>query len=566
MKRKIILLTIYVILFTGTAMFISSCAKEDPEPPAPTAATIQLVSGGAQAATAETALASQVEVLVKDQDGTVFAGAKVTFAVTEGSVSATTVFTNAQGKASVTWTLGSTVGSQTLIATAYKADNTTPLSGSPLSITATANAIILEATSIAYVAGGNQSAYINAQLGSPVSVIVKDQFGAALQGVTVNFSVTEGAVSSATDITDAGGHASVNWTLGSTGGTQTLTVKAFKADGTTPLSGSPVTVNATASIKEAASIELTSGGDQTGVAGEELGLQIVVLVKDPEGNAFEGKTVNFTVTEGSLTVASAVTNANGFAAVKWTLGLTEGLQTLTASAFKADGTTALTGSPLLITATGLQPVSSDLVTDYDDNKYQTVKIGDQIWMAEDLRVTHYSDGTEIPLITNTAAWAAVPNNRTMAYAYDNFDSNSGHVSYSWGGATKSLSGSNSNPSGLQGVCPTGWHLPSALEVNELVTILGDKPVAGGKMKESGTTHWLTPNTGATNSSGFNAVPSAVLNRTGVFSANGLNSAYWTASQPGAILATTYVLYYNKESIWLGDIDLDFGRSVRCVKD
>lgn len=547
-------------------MFISSCTKEEPEPPAPKATTIQLVSGGGQAATAETALAGQVEVLVKDQDGAVFAGAKVTFAVTEGSVSAATANTNAQGKASVTWTLGSTVGSQTLIVTAYKADGSTPLTGSPLSITATANAIILEAASLAFSGGDGQSAYINMPLASPVYVIVKDQFGNALQGATVNFSVTEGAVSSATGTTDAGGHASVNWTLGSTAGTQTLTVKAFKADGTTPLSGSPLTVNATATIKEAASIELFSGGNQTGVVGGMLGLSILIKVKDPEDNSFEGATVNFTVTEGSVSVASSVTNANGLASVNWTLGQTEGTQTLTATAFKSDGTTALTGSPLSITATALKLGGSNPVTDFDGNEYKTIIIGDQVWMAEDLKVTHYADGAVIPLITNTADWAAIPNGVYEAYAYDNFDQGSGHVQYSFGGATHSRTGSNSNPSGLQGVCPTGWHLPSKSEVDEMLTGLGGTSRAGGPLKEAGTAHWQAPNTGATNLSGFTALPSPILNRTGVFTAAGLAASFWTASAPYPTQVTAFILYYQYNHMSFYDGELDFGRSVRCVKD
>jgi len=564
MNRKILLLTIAVIYSAVTTLFVSSCKKEDPEPPKPVAASVQLVTGGAQAAFAGDPLANPVEVLVKDQDGVAFAGAKVTFAVAEGSVSATTANTNAQGKASLTWTLGSTVGSQTLIVTAYKADGSTPLSGSPLNVTATANEIILEATSIEFSGGDGQSAYINMPLPSLVSVVVKDQFGNAFQGATVNFSVTEGSVSSATVITGASGFASVNWTLGPTAGTQTLTAKAFKADGTTELSGSPVTVTATANIKEAAIIELSSGGDQQAIVGNELANSILIIVKDEEGNPFEGETVNFTVTEGSLSVPSAITNTNGFASVNWTLGQTEGTQTLTVTAFKSDGTTALTGSPLVVTATGVKPAGSDPVTDYDGNVYQTVIIGSQVWMAEDLKVTHYSDGAALTLIDNAVDWNALPDRSLPTFAYDNFDPSSGHVQYSWGGAARSQFGGNNK----QGACPTGWHLPSSAEVSEMLDALGSNSVAGGKMKETGTTHWLDPNTGATNSSGFTALPSALLSREGTFISTGTNAGYWTATTPFNVKATQFILYHNKENVLVMDIDYfyEYGRSVRCVKD
>ena len=163
---------------------------------------------------------------------------------------------------------------------------------------------------------------------------MKDQNGDAFAGAAVNFAVTEGSVSSASEITDASGNASVSWTLGSTAGTQALTVTAFKADGTTALTGSPITVNATALVKEAASIELVSGGDQSGMVQTTLPNDIIILVRDADGSVFANAEVIFSVTEGSVT-SPATTDVSGQVSTVWILGQTEGIQTLTVTAFKS---------------------------------------------------------------------------------------------------------------------------------------------------------------------------------------------------------------------------------------
>ena len=104
--------------------------------------------------------------------------------------------------------------------------------------------LVKEATSFALTEGGGQSAIVNTELPDKIVVIVKDQFGNAFQGAMVDFTVTEGMVSSASGLSDALGEVEVSWTIGATVGEQTLTVKAFKVDGTTPLQGSPLSVKA----------------------------------------------------------------------------------------------------------------------------------------------------------------------------------------------------------------------------------------------------------------------------------------------------------------------------------
>jgi len=127
------------------------------------------------------------------------------------------------------------------------------------------------------------------------------------------------------------------------------------------------------------------------------------------------------------------------------------------------------------------------VTDYDGNVYETIDIGTQTWIKQNLRSLHYADGSPID----------------EAYAYDD---NEAYVSdygrlYTWNavmGLSKSTSGK------AQGVCPDGWHVPSKVEAETLEDFLGGHMLAGGKMKETGYTYWEEPNTGATNESGFSA--------------------------------------------------------------
>jgi uncharacterized protein (TIGR02145 family) len=201
----------------------------------------------------------------------------------------------------------------------------------------------------------------------------------------------------------------------------------------------------------------------------------------------------------------------------------------------------------------LQPNETGTVTDVDGNVYKTVKIGNQWWMAENLKTTRYSDGTPIE-----------------NFVYENDTSNIeiyGRL-YRWAAAVRNAPSSNSNPSGIQGVSPQGWHIPSDAEWQELINYLGEESTAGGKLKEAGFDHWLEPNTGATNETGFNAIPG------GWFDVTGNN--FWGMGQRCFFLTSTaapgndpvYIrhLRYNNASIPIGDLHPDDASSVRCVKD
>lgn len=194
------------------------------------------------------------------------------------------------------------------------------------------------------------------------------------------------------------------------------------------------------------------------------------------------------------------------------------------------------------------------VTDFDGNIYKTVKIGNQIWMAENLRSTHYSDGSPITFFNYGNS-----DNDVMVY---------GRL-YAWPAAMKGTASSNLNPRSVQGIAPNGWHLPSKAEWQQLADYLGGVSVAGGKMKETGNAHWLSPNTAATNESGFIALPSGMYAFWKEFQWKGSYSAFITstdASVSNHPAAVGIKLSYDNSKMIISEFHPDDALSVRCIKN
>ena len=210
------------------------------------------------------------------------------------------------------------------------------------------------------------------------------------------------------------------------------------------------------------------------------------------------------------------------------------------------------------------------VTDVDGNTYNTVKIGCQCWIKQNLKVTHYPDGTAIPLVTDNTAWVNLGDNNTDdAYCYYNNNSSSAYGAlYTWAAAMgDNAVSSSTNPSGVQGICPDGWHLPSDAEWTELTDYLGGESIAGGKLKETGTTHWNSPNTGATNSSGFTGLPGGDrYNYNGSFNYVGIYGYWWSATESSTSVAWKRRMNYDNANVIRNLNDKSYGFSVRCVRD
>ncbi|MGC1390507.1 MAG: fibrobacter succinogenes major paralogous domain-containing protein [Bacteroidales bacterium] len=205
------------------------------------------------------------------------------------------------------------------------------------------------------------------------------------------------------------------------------------------------------------------------------------------------------------------------------------------------------------------PATSLSVTDIDLNVYNTVNIGSQIWMVENLKTTRYNDNTAIPLINDIIAWGALT---TPGYCWYHNDESS----YKAYGALYNWYTVDSQSNGGKNICPTGWHVPSDAEWDTLIIFLGGEAVAGGKLKETGTTHWSNPNTGANNETGFSALPGGSRNLAGSFVGIGSYGIWWSATEVDATLAWRNYMDCNLGSSERGNGYKQGGFSVRCLQD
>ncbi|MBA7577613.1 hypothetical protein ES708_19466 [subsurface metagenome] len=175
-------------------------------------------------------------------------------------------------------------------------------------------------------------------------------------------------------------------------------------------------------------------------------------------------------------------------------------------------------------------------------------------MAKNLKTTKYNDGTAIPLVTNSTEWS---NLITAGYCWYNNDEAGYKNTY---GALYNWHTVNTGK-----LCPTGWHAPTDSEWTTLTDYLGGTSVAGRRLKEAGTTHWYSPNTGATNESRFTALPGGYRSRSGTFDDIGYYGHWWSSSEYTARAYYRY-LSYNSAAIISYYYSMRFGMSVRCVRD
>jgi len=196
-----------------------------------------------------------------------------------------------------------------------------------------------------------------------------------------------------------------------------------------------------------------------------------------------------------------------------------------------------------------------------------VTICSQVWTTTNLNVSTYRDGTAIPQVTDPAAWV---NLTTGAWCYYNNSTSNGTTYgklYNW----YAVAGihdvaSAANPALRKNLAPAGWHVPTDAEWTTLTTCLGGESVAGGKMKATGTTLWLSPNTSATNSSGFTGLPGGYRYTNGSFDLIGSYGFWWSASEYAASVAWFRTLFYSSGDAYRSYYYKYFGFSVRCLRD
>jgi len=199
---------------------------------------------------------------------------------------------------------------------------------------------------------------------------------------------------------------------------------------------------------------------------------------------------------------------------------------------------------------------SGFVSDIDGNKYQVFGLGTQIWMSQNLRTTRLNNGLKINLVTDNNQWKS---HNKPGYCWYNND----YITYG------SVYGALYNWFAVEtgNLCPTGWHVPTDAEWTILTDFLGGLSVAGGPLKEAGTTHWNSPNTGATNSSGFTALPGGGRgSNNGSFYNIGYGGLWWSSSAGSSIRAFGRELLCDYSFVSRPYYEKEFGFSVRCVRD
>jgi uncharacterized protein (TIGR02145 family) len=193
--------------------------------------------------------------------------------------------------------------------------------------------------------------------------------------------------------------------------------------------------------------------------------------------------------------------------------------------------------------------------DIEGNAYKTIKIGSQVWMAENLVTTTLNDGTHILMVTDNAAWSSLI---TPAYCWYNNDLVTYGTTY---GALYNWYTVNTGK-----LCPIGWHVSTDAEWTDLIDYLGGLNIAGGKLKEIGTTHWILPNRGATNESGFTALPGGYREDNGTFNIVGEYGYWWTSVEYSDLEAWRLEIYSGESIVYRSFYTKPYGYSVRCVRD
>ena len=206
------------------------------------------------------------------------------------------------------------------------------------------------------------------------------------------------------------------------------------------------------------------------------------------------------------------------------------------------------------------------VIDVDGNVYGIIKIGKQLWMAENLKVTRYRNGDTIPHVVSAYEWHGLRNGAYCIFNNDSLNFSKLGCLYNWDAVND-----------IRKISPKGWRVPTDDDWKELEIQLGMEPDSadihgfrgtdeGGKLKEVGTIHWLFPNQGATNSSGFNAISCGFRSSGGNFWALGYRTYFWTETEDDSSHAWGRGLYHDRADIIRGNFAKANAFSIRCLKN
>lgn len=220
----------------------------------------------------------------------------------------------------------------------------------------------------------------------------------------------------------------------------------------------------------------------------------------------------------------------------------------------AASTTAVNSSAISTPSIPESPVST--VIDIDGNVYKTIRIGQQTWMAEDLRVTKFNNGTPISIVSDSKLWSSID-----IPAYSWYDNITPDVASKYGALYNGYVVESSSK-----VCPNGWRIPTKDDWDSLIKFYGGAEIAGGKLKEAGISNWYKPNSGAETENVFMALPVGYRNSTGSFSFRGGTGLWWTSTVTSYSNFATMAMYYNYSSVVTGNFPKAQGVCIRCMKD
>jgi len=201
------------------------------------------------------------------------------------------------------------------------------------------------------------------------------------------------------------------------------------------------------------------------------------------------------------------------------------------------------------------------IADVEGNVYNTISIGTQVWMKQNLKSTRLNDGSAIASVMDNSAWGKLT---TPGYCWYNDSLSKYKETY---GALYNWYTLNSTS-----LCPKGWHVPTDNEWSVLISYLGGESVAGGKLKETSTNHWRIPNSGADNSSDFTALPGGFRSTDGTFISVGafdairIGGGWWSSSERDNTNGWGRTIYFNNGKIGRVSNLKTVGFSVRCLKD
>ena len=269
------------------------------------------------------------------------------------------------------------------------------------------------------------------------------------------------------------------------------------------------------------------------------------------GGTVTARGVCWSTTSNPTLSDSHTTDGSGLGAfVSYITGLTENTQYYV-RAYATNSVGTAYGNEVVFTTQGpCDGIQSFL---YAGQTYNTVAIGDQCWMKENLNVGIMIPGSQEQANNSQIEKYCFEDNATNCLEYGGL--------YQWNETMQYVT-----TPGVQGICPTGWHLPTDTEYNILINYLGGESVAGGKMKEAGYTHWIPPNTGATNESGFTALPGGVRMPLGYFTSLTASGYFWSSTAYSTSNAWSRALSSQSGFIFHEAYDKLAGYSIRCVKN